>query len=175
MSNDSPYAPTECPVTRSALDELKGLERACLETLFRTTQACVKLIDPDGTLTFVNEPGLRIMEIPDVDEVLGQSWIEFWPESGREMVDEAVENAREGTLTRFQAICPTMAGRKRLWDVTVAPLLDEKGDVRKVLVTSFDLTESLEREDAFHEREAELVRLIHRERQKNKDSGQSAA
>lgn len=100
---------------------------------------CVKLIDLEGRLLFMNVNGQRLMEMPEGLELL-QTWRDFWPDESREHVDAAFAEARAGKVARFSAACPTATGTLRYWDVVVSPVVDDGGIITALLAVSRDIT-----------------------------------
>lgn len=113
-------------------------------TLFAALEAsqdCVKLVNLDGRILYMNTGGSRLMEVDDLQGVHGQPWVEFWPEPARPRVREALAKASANQHDRFRAVCPTARGTLKHWDVMVTPLVDDAGVVTVALVTSRDVSE----------------------------------
>lgn len=108
--------------------------------LFDQSEDCIKLIDPDGNLQFMNCNGQQAMEIEDFSGFVGCGWSELWPESSRALVTEAIDAAMTGQVSRFEAFCPTAKGTPKWWEVTVSPIHGEDGQVAAVLSSSRDIT-----------------------------------
>ncbi|MDN7183738.1 response regulator [Caballeronia sp. SEWSISQ10-4 2] len=83
---------------------------------------CIKILRCDGTLEFMNANGLCLMEIDDFAPMKGKSWAALWPEESRYLLTDAIENARQGHHSRFEALCPTAKGTPKYWDVSVSPV-----------------------------------------------------
>jgi PAS domain S-box-containing protein len=67
------------------------------------------------------------MEIDDPNELCGLVWWELWPEASRTLVKSAMERARLGQVTHFEALCPTAKGTNRWWEVSVSPIRNRQG------------------------------------------------
>jgi signal transduction histidine kinase/DNA-binding response OmpR family regulator len=52
----------------------------------------------------------------------GKSWAALWPEESRYLLTDAIENARQGHPSRFEALCRTAKGTPKYWDVSVSPV-----------------------------------------------------
>ena len=126
--------------------------------LVAASRDCVKLVDLDGRVVAVIPAALRLLQLDDAREMLGRNWAECWPESERGPVRESIERAKAGEASSFQGFCPTAKGEPRWWDVTVAPVADETGAVRRLLAASRDIT-------ALRDREQELQGALERQRQ----------
>ena len=110
-------------------------------SIIRSSVDCIKTLDLDGRLLSMSEGGQRLLDIDDITEYLGQSWIDFWQADDRERVRQAVAEAANGQVGGFQAFCPTVTGEPKWWDVIVSPIRDAKGTVTRLLATSRDVTE----------------------------------
>lgn len=108
--------------------------------LFDQSDDCIKLIDPDGKLQFMNCNGQQAMEIDDFSGMVGCGWRELWPEPSQAVVSESIKAALTGQVSRFEAFCPTAKGTPKWWEVTVSPIHGENGQVAAVLSSSRDIT-----------------------------------
>lgn len=109
--------------------------------LFDQSDDCIKLIDTDGRLRFMNCNGRQAMEVDDFGAVAGCSWATMWPADGQPAVNKAVAEAKLGRNSRFEAFCPTAKGAPRWWDVSVSPILSVNGEVEALLSSSRDITQ----------------------------------
>ncbi|MBM7066668.1 PAS domain-containing protein [Actibacterium sp. 188UL27-1] len=114
----------------------EGLVTSMMEAL----PDCVKLLDRNGRLAFMNENGLCAMEIPDFEQVEGMYWPDLWPDIARSKLVDALKRAGIGDMMTFTADCPTMAGNARTWEVTTCPVRNEYGRVDSILAISRDVT-----------------------------------
>lgn len=104
------------------------------------TTDCIKIMDVEGRLIEMNNPGLRAMAIADRGMVIGKPWPEFWPEKGKLAARNAVQKARKGKVARFTGFCPTTTGEPKWWDVVVTPMRDADGAINHLLCVSRDIT-----------------------------------
>lgn len=123
------------------------------------SQDCVKLLSNHGQVLWMNSNGLCAMEIDALGDVVGRTWAEMWPESGRETVLRSFDASIEDGLASFSGACPTAKGRARWWDVTVHPLNDIDGTAIGFLSISRDVTE---REDQRVALETIVAEMRHR-------------
>lgn len=110
-------------------------------SFFDASEDCVKLISLDGDLLAMNVNGISLLEIGDFDPYRGRPWVSLWPDTARQMIEDAIKTARGGRGTRFSADCPTAAGTLKAWEVTVWPVLDEAGRPVNLISISRDITE----------------------------------
>src|SRR6185369_16251383 len=87
---------------------------------------CIKVLDLDGRLLSMNAGGMQLLEICDLEPVIGSLWIDFWKEKEREAARNAIAAARDGKIGRFVGFFPTMQTRKPMWfDVAISPIRNE--------------------------------------------------
>ncbi|MEO6579747.1 MAG: PAS domain-containing protein [Sphingomicrobium sp.] len=101
---------------------------------------CIKVIGPTGSLDFMNRNGRCAMGIDDFAMVAGKDWWDLWPEDAQPLIHDAVAKAQRGEHSRFEAFCPTAKGEPRWWDVSVAPLRDQHGELKGLISISRDIS-----------------------------------
>lgn len=111
---------------------------------------CIKVLDLDGRLQFMNGLGLCAMEVDDFDEVRGHSWFGFWPVGTRGEIERAVASACGGSRERLVAFCPTLKGTPKWWDVCVSPVLGPDGRPERLLAISREITGLKQAEERLH-------------------------
>ena len=103
---------------------------------------CVKLLDLEGRLVWMNANGICAMEIDDFEEgYVGKPWSELWPPSAAARVNTALSQSMAEGISTFTDLCPTAKGTRRWWDVTVHAAADEDGRTVGYLSISRDVTE----------------------------------
>ncbi|GAA4011830.1 hypothetical protein GCM10022212_01460 [Actimicrobium antarcticum] len=118
-------------------------------SLMDGTTDCVKVLDLDGRLLYMNNPGLSAMEIGDFTSMYKREWEALWPAEAQADIERSVTRAAGGEVSSFDAYCPTDSGTPKWWAVTVSPVQDgEGGRVVRVLSVSRDVTERRRAEDA---------------------------
>jgi PAS domain S-box-containing protein len=131
-------------------------------TLLEQSQDCVKLLDTEGRLGFMNRNGRCSMEVDDFCAVAGLHWWDLWPDDAKGVVRRAVCDAIAGKDSRFEAFCPTAKGTPRWWDVTVSPVRDNAGTIFQLVSFSRDVTEQVKAREAL-----EIMALEMRHRLRN--------
>ncbi|HTJ86552.1 MAG TPA: sigma 54-interacting transcriptional regulator [Terriglobales bacterium] len=117
-----------------ASEEFKGRLLAC-------SRDCIKVLDLEGRLVYMNEGGMQSLEICDLAPVLNSSWIDFWDGEDREAARVAVDSARRGETGRFTGYFETRVTRQpRCFDVIVSPIFDSTGRPERILALSRDVT-----------------------------------
>jgi diguanylate cyclase (GGDEF)-like protein/PAS domain S-box-containing protein len=119
-----------------ALEESEAVNRSIVEA----SADCIKLLDLEGRLLFMNGPGASAMQVDDIAALYGKHWASFWPAGSQHAVTNALATATSGGVARFSAACPTLKGDAKWWDVVVSPVLGESGRATKVVAISRDIT-----------------------------------
>lgn len=147
MSNDAPVPPLAVtppdPAARAAR-MMAGVESGLALSILDNSPDCIKLIELDGTLGYMNPNGLCAMEIDDFAQVADRPWPDLWPPEHRQTLTAAIRDASQGRISRFEAFCPTARGTPRWWQVTVSPVRNARGVVERILSISRDVTENVE-------------------------------
>ena len=126
------------------LDRFAGQTSEVLGAILAQSLDCIKLINLDGEIEYVNPNGLKALGVGDFSELVGKRWPELWPAETRERISSALDLAARGQTDRFDGYCPDASGNPRWWDVSVSPILQEDGKVSHVLATSRDITERVQ-------------------------------
>jgi PAS domain S-box-containing protein len=116
------------------------LNEAFQHHLIDESPDCIKIIDLQGRLVYMNPGGQRTMEIDDFAQCKDMPWVNFWHGEEKEKVCEAIRKAKEGRTGTFQAFCPTAKGTPKWWDVLVAPMFNSVGEIEHLLAVSRDMT-----------------------------------
>jgi formate hydrogenlyase transcriptional activator len=120
--------------------------------LVACSRDCIKVLDLEGRLLFMNEGGMQVLEICDVGPFLHNSWIDFWEGDDRDAARIAVQTAREGGTGRFVGYFePRVSRQPRWWDVVVSPIHGASGAPERLLAVSRDVTHHKKDEDALRE------------------------
>ncbi|QPH52749.1 sensor histidine kinase [Pontivivens ytuae] len=140
----------------TALDLLNDLTSSFALSVLNSSPDCIKLVELDGSLSFMNRNGMCAMEIDDFAMVEAQPWPSLWPVEAQPQLEAAVTAAVAGQTTRFEAFCPTAKGAPRWWSVTVSPVRNAAGETERVLASSRDITEQVNQMRVLNERDLQL-------------------
>ena len=149
--HDKPNAASVAPV-RQASNEARDalpLGAALGLHLFAASPDCVKLIDLDGKIQFMNDNGMALVEIDDIRTVQGTPWLDLWPQEAGLLVKTAMEDAKAGRVGRFMAFAVTTKGTPKWWDVVVSAIKDDLKNISGLLAVSRDVTRQKQIEDSF--------------------------
>ncbi len=128
----------ESRIASIALKKSEAFNRSILDS----SPDCIKLLDIEGRLQFMNSNGICLMEIDDFNTLKNNCWWDMWEENNQPMVKRAVAKAAAGEKVQFQAYSPTLKGTYKWWDVIVQPLeMDtDTGKIQGILCVSRDIT-----------------------------------
>ena len=119
---------------------------------------CIKVLNLDGQLLYMNTGGLCLLEIDDIAPYLNAEWLCFWDGDYRQQAEQAFAAAASGEVYLFRGYCPTAKGTPKWWEVIVSPILDASGLVERVLAISRDITDrqqaEIERDRLFEQEQA---------------------
>ncbi|MCJ2109183.1 PAS domain-containing protein [Methylobacterium sp. E-041] len=115
-------------------------DAAFMRGVLASSADCIKVLDPDARLTFMNEGGLAVMEAEDFNQVKGCDWTGFWHGQARADAKSAFWEALSGGTGHFQAQADTLKGTPKWWDVQVTPIRGADGRPERLLVVSRDIT-----------------------------------
>ena len=122
--------------------EAQRAEAAFLRSVLASSGDCIKVLDLDAKLSFMNERGLGLMEVSDFNALRGCDWTDFWQGKESAQAHAAAAAARAGGVGHFVALGSTMAGTPKWWDVQVTPILGADGRPEKLLCVSRDISEA---------------------------------
>jgi PAS domain S-box-containing protein len=130
-----------------------------ISCFYGSSEDCVKVVNTDGIIMSFNPNGLQVMEIDNEKDVIGKEWLNFWNGDLRGKAAEALALSKTGKLARFEGYCPTFKGTMKYWEVSIAPLHDDYGDILWLLVTSRDATKQKDLEKLVTEQQSRITHL----------------
>ena len=128
--------------------------------ILRSSADCMKVLDLDGRLLYMNDTGQTLLNISDIHAYINKPWGNFWEGDDRNAALAALEAARAGEIGKFVGLCPTITGEAKWWDVQVTPMLDADGHVRRLLAISRDITDYKRVQESLHASEERLELVI---------------
>jgi PAS domain S-box-containing protein len=124
--------------------------------LLESNPNCVKLIDGEGRLTYMNAKGMAAMEIDRFEAYKHTEWITFWEDEYRPVVQEAIAKAKAGESSTFRAHCRTAKGTSKWWDVTVTPVVTAANEIEQFICVSQDVSDRIRSELTLKEAQIQL-------------------
>jgi len=115
-----------------------------LQSLLDASQDCLRVLDLEGRVRFINRSGLAQIDVEDFRALEGSLWREQWPEDARPLIDAALQSALAGAPRMFRAHCRSHNGAAIWWDTTISPMRRRNGEIACLLAVSRDVTISAE-------------------------------
>jgi PAS domain S-box-containing protein len=149
------------------ISAMKDAERAARESedftnqILRSSADCIKVLDLEDRIQFMNQAGTALMGITDPSAVTNRLWTDFWEGEDRAAAFAAIAAAKAGEIGKFVGCCPTAGGQRKWWDVQITPMYDAQHTLRRLLVTSRDITEYRRVQEALRISEERLEHVIH--------------
>jgi PAS domain S-box-containing protein len=141
---------TERKRTEAALRESEEFKSRIVES----SSDCIKLLDLEGKLLYINSGGVCLLEIEDCASYINNSvWTDFWQGDEKLVAEAAITAAKQGIASQFQGFCPTARGKSKWWDVVVTPILNSQGRASQILVISRDITKQKQAEEELRQSE----------------------
>ncbi|MES2284560.1 MAG: tetratricopeptide repeat protein [Bacteroidota bacterium] len=137
-----------------------NIELEKLSIVASETDNGVIICGPNGTLEWVNTGMIRL---------LGYN-LEEWKQQGKTLqeishnpnIKEKVEKSIGSKQTvSYESLNISKDGRKLWVHSTLTPILNEKGDIKKLVVIDTDITERKQAENIIHEKNREITDSIH--------------
>jgi PAS domain S-box-containing protein len=128
--------------------------------ILRSSADCVKVLDLEGRIQFMNEAGQSLLEISDLAPLIDTSWPDFWQGDDRTAARAALATARAGEIGKFIGFCPTRNGIPKWWDVQVTPMVDAHNIPVRLLAISRDITDQRQAQEALRASEERLEFVI---------------
>jgi PAS domain S-box-containing protein len=117
-----------------------------LRSILAASADCLKVLDLEGRLTFMNEHGKVMMHVDDFAKIAGCPWADFWAGKANLDVRAAIATALAGGVGHFQGEAATLKGVRKYWDVQVTPIPGPDGKPEKLLAVSRDITAARDNE-----------------------------
>ncbi|MDO8965042.1 PAS domain S-box protein [Algoriphagus sp.] len=132
-------------VTSTLIAQQKAKETEIFnKTILESSPDCVKVLDLNGAITFINLNGVCLLEGKNKAFFLNRYWLTFWDDETKPAIENAIDQALQGRNSHFIAKAAAVKGTPKWWDVIVTPILDSRGKIVSVLATSRDVTEQKE-------------------------------
>lgn len=128
--------------------------------ILRSSADCIKVLDLDGRLQYMNEAGQTLLEISDLAPYLNKPWKDFWEGDDRDAALAALEAVKAGEIGKFIGFCPSTSGQAKWWDVQITPMRDAQGHIRRLLAISRDITDYKQVQESLRASEERLEHVI---------------
>lgn len=129
-----------------------------LRTILNTEPECVKIIDHNGELTYMNPAGLAMMEADDFEMVKGRKGLSNIHSSYLKKFYSLVTNVFSGHPGKMEYEITGFKGTDRWMETHMVPLRDEGKKIISLLAVTRDVTEHKKAEQQVKESEQRLNR-----------------
>jgi diguanylate cyclase (GGDEF)-like protein/PAS domain S-box-containing protein len=130
---------TELKQSEMALRESELLYRSILEGC----PDAIVIMDRTGKIELMNAAALAAAG-SDLGKLRGLAWASLWRECTQPVIRAAIDEAANGAVSRFTVNGANLKGKMQWWDVLVAPIRDDAGQVIRLFGTARDITNQRE-------------------------------
>ncbi len=147
------------------ISEKKRIERALRESeerfraIVETTPECVKLVSADGTLLYMNSPGLQMVGAHSAEEVVCKNVYDLIAPEDRDRFKAFNESICQGENGSLQFDIVGLEGKRRQMETHAAPLRNPQGTVVHLAVSS-DISERKQAEELLRQSEERFRALV---------------
>jgi PAS domain S-box-containing protein len=117
------------------------------KTIIESSPDCLKIINVEGKLIYINQNGLCLLELEDETPILNTFWWDLWDEDQKELIKNSISEALNGQESKFFAPCKTAKGNQKWWSVLVRPIFNTKGKVIQILTLSRDISKEVKSDE----------------------------
>lgn len=137
---------TEQVLAAQKIEESEAFNRTILES----SPDCLKVLDIEGRIQYMNYNGLCHMEIDDFSTIKDSNWCTLWGNENEALVKASIDKALTGETVQFTAFCKTAKGTPKWWDVMVSPIGKLGEPVERIISVSRDITLAREESNSFN-------------------------
>ncbi len=120
-------------------DEIEN-DEPFTKSILANSPDCIKVIDRDGAIVYMNDNGVDILEANSKEDFLFKQWTSLWADEYIPLLNDAIVKGFEGFVTKFEAPASTMRGTPKWWQIVVSPIKNNLKKIENLLVTSRDVT-----------------------------------
>lgn len=113
---------------------------AFLEGVLNGSRDCIIVVSLEGDVLFINSGGQLVLEVDDVAQLHGRSWLSLWGDDHAEAALAALNIARAGFTGHFTGHGETTKQTQKWWDVTITPIFGKDGAPASLLSISRDIS-----------------------------------
>ena len=144
---------------RRLIEESLRKSEAFTKSIIENEPECVKILAPDGSLTYMNGAGLRMIEADSMSQVLGKSMFSLVVPESREAFIALTNNVFKGQSGKLIFEVVGLKGTHRWLETSVVPMPDMLGNVESLLGITRDITGIRQAELRIHKQNHELVKV----------------
>jgi PAS domain S-box-containing protein len=153
-------------VNSSDITERKMIEEALRESesftksIIENEPECIKIINSEGILNYMNPAGLRMIEVDSLDQLKGRSVYSIIVPEQRNAFKELTEKVFQGESGKLIFEIIGNKGTHRWLETHAVPMFDKKNNIKSLLGITRDFTERKQVEESLKMSE-ERFRLIY--------------
>ncbi|MBT3538879.1 PAS domain S-box protein [Candidatus Parcubacteria bacterium] len=133
-------------------EDLKDSEEK-YKTLAQASPDCIKVLDKNGRVVFINKEGLKEHKIKNPDKIFDFDWMESISKEDQKKVEKAFKTSLLGSASRVEIRHAEGKSSHDYCLMSFVPIKDTKGLVKNVYVVSRDVTEAKKAKKKLEERE----------------------
>jgi diguanylate cyclase (GGDEF)-like protein/PAS domain S-box-containing protein len=134
------YGSTEDIHDHKAADEALRASEAFASSVLESSPNCIRVLDMEGHLQFMNKAGHRLLETAENPGV-EQGWAPTLPAEYAHEVQRNLTSAQAGQSSRHAAHRVTRSGAVQWLDITITPIRGADGRPARILAIWHDVTE----------------------------------
>ena len=131
------WAAVERARAEAALRESEALNRSILDS----SQDCIKVLTLDGYISYINDGGLRLLEVEDSTAVVNTCWTDAWEGDYHREAEAAIAAAKAGRTGQFGGYLATHKGTPKWWHSIITPVRNNLGEITQLVAISRDVSE----------------------------------
>ncbi|WP_052130878.1 GGDEF domain-containing protein [Erwinia typographi] len=120
---------------------------ALLTDMLNVSVDCIKVINTNGCLIFMNKSGCEALGVSVNEKEFGMAWLALLPESVHRKGRVALKKAVKGECSGFRGISALPDGTITHWDNMLTPVLDNAGKTTSILCVSRNITLQVQAEE----------------------------
>lgn len=135
---------------------MPSVDSSMLHQILESSEDCIKVLDLDARILFMNQSGLRKFGIGNTADINGNCWLDYWKNESLLSAKKAFASAQEGRSENFTASLHDGEGSiASYWNVSTSPIRGEKGSIERILVSARDITDQVRTNEHFSRLEEE--------------------
>lgn len=127
---------TRSVLTRKAIEQNEKFSTSLLES----NPDCLKVLNSEGIITYINKNGLAVTEIDRIEDAMGKYWWDLWGENEKEKIKAAFYKGLHGEHVHLEEFRITAKGSHKWWHISVSPIVNIDGAINQVIAVSRDIT-----------------------------------